>query len=103
MISLRADLFYDDQRRHLSGPLGSVALRQQEHVLLCRLLTNKNRLMDRGALFAACWPNPDDEPEYGEAALHAVVCRLRSKIDAVGGNGKDVVQTVWGVGYLLRI
>jgi DNA-binding response OmpR family regulator len=91
---------YDSARHLLTGSLGSVHLTPMQGAILCQLLVHTGEPVHYKRLYAACWPDPDDEP--GSGALNVIgthMCHLRARLAEAGYPGK--IKNIFDVGYLL--
>ena len=79
---------------HLDGE--ELDLTRTEFGMLHLLLRNRGRAFSRGYLHEAVWGEPSVD---GDRSVDNAVFRLRKKLGALGAT----IQTVWGVGYRLRV
>ncbi len=93
--SLRLDS--DPFHLHL-GPQ-SIRLTKREFEILKRLLNCDERYVERQELLKSVW-GPHCSVEIRTVDSHVV--RLRKKIRQVGGSNGPTIETVWGLGYLVR-
>jgi DNA-binding response OmpR family regulator len=75
-----------------------IKLKPKEYDLLEFLVKNKNRVFSREELLDKVW-GFDYEGEMRTVDTH--VRRLRGKLDSE--NGQSIIETVFGVGYVLRL
>ena len=75
----------------------SVALTATEFRLLAALAARRETVLRRSELIAAAWP---DGAIVHDNTLDAYIARIRSKLRDVGA--PDAIETVRGVGYVLR-
>ncbi len=82
----------------LSAVIGDrrVQLKAKEFALLQCLYDNRNKIVTKEKLFLAVW---GDEC-YGDGTLNVHIRKLREKLEENPGEPK-LIQTVWGVGYML--
>ena len=73
-----------------------VQLKAKEFALLQCLYENRNKIVTKEKLFLAVW---GDEC-YGDGTLNVHIRKLREKLEEDPGDPK-LIQTVWGVGYML--
>jgi DNA-binding winged helix-turn-helix (wHTH) protein len=80
-------------------------LSRQEFDLLARLYERAGQVIDRTELAAAVWGTTDirgrQEPNADDHMLHALVHRVRSKLQAAGVDLNDYLTSLPGVGYRL--
>ena len=72
-------------------------LTAREFSLLEYLMRRKNRVMTRAQIIEYVWPGGFDGSSN---IVDVYINYLRAKIDQ--GNARKLIQTVWGVGYVLR-
>ncbi|NMM65956.1 response regulator transcription factor [Clostridium sp. P21] len=75
-----------------------IVLTGREFAILKLLLTNPRKVYSKSNIFESIWEE-DFLGEYNTVNVH--VSRLRTKLCNVS-NGKDYIETVWGMGYRLR-
>lgn len=82
----------------LSAVMGDrrVQLKAKEFALLQCLYDNRNKIVTKEKLFLAVW---GDEC-YGDGTLNVHIRKLREKLEENPSEPK-LIQTVWGVGYML--
>lgn len=73
-----------------------VQLKAKEFALLKCLYDNRNKIVTKEKLFLAVW---GDEC-YGDGTLNVHIRKLREKLEENPSEPK-LIQTVWGVGYML--
>lgn len=73
-----------------------VQLKAKEFALLKCLYDNRNKIVTKENLFLAVW---GDEC-YGDGTLNVHIRKLREKLEENPGEPR-LIQTVWGVGYML--
>ncbi len=76
----------------------SVQLKAKEFALLKCLYDNRNKIVTKENLFLAVW---GDEC-YGDGTLNVHIRKLREKLEENPSEPK-LIQTVWGVGYMLSV
>lgn len=87
-----------DTVSHLAYRFGSeIELTTKEYALLEYLMRNKNRILSRSTITQHVWKHNFD-PESN--IIDVYVKRLRSKIE--NENGKQLIQSIRGVGYRIR-
>ncbi|MEW4369554.1 response regulator transcription factor [Paenibacillus kandeliae] len=92
-----ADLRLNESTREVERAGQLVELTPREFDLLAYLLTNKRQVLNRDQILAAVW----GYDYYGDTNVVDVYIRyVRKKIDQ--GHEHDLIQTVRGVGYVLR-
>ena len=75
-----------------------VQLKAKEFALLKCLYDNRNKIVTKENLFLAVW---GDEC-YGDGTLNVHIRKLREKLEENPSEPK-LIQTVWGVGYMLAV
>lgn len=75
-----------------------VQLKAKEFALLKCLYDNRNKIVTKENLFLAVW---GDEC-YGDGTLNVHIRKLREKLEEDPSEPK-LIQTVWGVGYMLSV
>ncbi|MBD5497132.1 MAG: response regulator transcription factor [Lachnospiraceae bacterium] len=75
-----------------------VQLKAKEFALLKCLYDNRNKIVTKENLFLAVW---GDEC-YGDGTLNVHIRKLREKLEENPSEPK-LIQTVWGVGYMLSV
>lgn len=75
-----------------------VQLKAKEFALLKCLYDNRNKIVTKENLFLAVW---GDEC-YGDGTLNVHIRKLREKLEEDPSEPK-LIQTVWGVGYMLAV
>lgn len=92
-----ADLRLNESTREVERAGQLVELTPREFDLLAYLLTNKRQVLNRDQILAAVW----GYDYYGDTNVVDVYIRyVRKKIDQ--GHEHELIQTVRGVGYVLR-
>lgn len=74
-------------------------LTPKQFALLCSLAENIGQVVTKEELYQAAWENEFDI--NSDAALKFHIKELRKKLEEYGI--KDLIETSWGVGYLLNI
>ncbi len=98
IIELRG-LSLDADARRVRALDREVELTPKEFEILSLLMHNPNRVFSREELFARVW----GEDTYGDPSTVTVhVRKLREKIEA-DPSDPQIVETVWGMGYRIRI
>lgn len=75
-----------------------ITLTPREFTLLVYLARHANRVLTRGQLMQHVWP---DGTEAASNVLDTYIHHLREKLEVPGG--PDVIETIRGVGYALRL
>lgn len=79
---------------------GEYQLTKSEWRIAAYLKERFGRVVSREALLSAMHPDVDSQPEI--KIIDVFICKLRRKIDvAMQGGAHELLQTVWGRGYLL--
>ncbi|WP_155286372.1 response regulator transcription factor [Lacticaseibacillus zhaodongensis] len=92
-----SDLSVDTDTKRVSRGGNIIPLTQREYELLVALISNQNEACSRDDLLDTVWgADFEGQPNI----LDVYVRNLRSKIDAQG-NGRKLIHTVRGVGYML--
>ena len=91
------DLVLDPTARVVKRGKRELKLTAREFSLLEYLMRRKNRVMTRAQIIEYVWPGGFDGSSN---IVDVYVNYLRAKIDQ--GNVRKLIQTVWGVGYVLR-
>ena len=86
------------QRRAIEGPSGSVHVEPLVMRFLCTLARSAGRVVDRHALFDACWAGS----AMGDDSLNRLAAGARRALRSVGGDTLKI-ETVPGAGYLLSL
>lgn len=92
-----ADLLLDPASRVVKRGGRELKLTAREFSLLEYLMRRKNRVLTRAQIVDHVWPGGFDGSSN---IVDVYVNYLRAKIDQ--GGGRRLIQTVWGVGYVLR-
>jgi DNA-binding response OmpR family regulator len=87
----------DSRQVFINGKL--VNLPQKEFELLLYMAENPNRVFSRDELFERIW-GFDSLGDSSTVTVH--VARVREKIESAPSN-PQYIETVWGVGYRLRV
>nr|CRH06221.1 Transcriptional regulatory protein ompR [Candidatus Magnetococcus massalia] len=92
----------DVASRRLTSPEGeSVSLSRKEYTLLTIFLQNPQKLMDRDAIMKIYGGR---EASPFERGIDVQIGRLRKRLQGGGEqDGKELIRTVWGQGYLLDV
>ncbi|WP_194927156.1 response regulator transcription factor [Catenulispora pinisilvae] len=93
-----ADITLDTAARRATRAERNLRLTRTELALLEMFLRNPRRVLSRTQIFETVWGH-DFGPDSN--ALWVSISGLRSKLEAEGG-GPRVIQTVRGLGYVLR-
>ena len=97
-VTLTADdLVLDPAARIVKRGKRELKLTAREFSLLEYLMRRKNRVLTRAQIVDYVWRGSFDGSSN---IVDVYVNYLRAKIDQ--GNGRKLIQTVWGVGYVLR-
>ncbi len=75
-----------------------VPLKAREFALLACLYEHKNKIVTKRQLFEQVW----GDAFYSDGTLNVHIRRLREKLEA-DPNEPELIQTVWGTGYMLKI
>ena len=86
----------DLARLRLAGPSGEIELRPKTISVLRYLLDNAGRVVPRGELLEAVWPNV----AVTDDALNHCISEIRK---ALGTNGEKLIETIPRQGYLLVV
>jgi two-component system OmpR family response regulator len=89
------DLIVDEAARRARRGEAELVLTKVEFDLLVALVHNAGRVLSKGQLLADVWGFADYDPNVVEVAMSG----LRRKLES---HGPRLVQTVRGVGYVLR-
>jgi len=90
-----ADIELDEDARTVTRAGVSIDLTRREFDLLVALLENKERVLSRSQLLTMVWGFED----YDANVVEVYVSALRRKLEE---HGPRLIQTVRGVGYVLR-
>ncbi len=74
-----------------------VHLTKTEYAILKQLLQNSRQVVTKSRLLESI---SNDTPDCVESSLKVHISNLRRKLRAV--NGKDYIESVWGIGFKLR-
>ena len=74
-----------------------VHLTKTEYAILKQLLQNSRQVVTKARLLESI---SNDTPDCVESSLKVHISNLRRKLRAV--NGKDYIESVWGIGFKLR-
>ncbi|MCR5196554.1 MAG: response regulator transcription factor [Pseudobutyrivibrio sp.] len=75
-----------------------INLTKKEYDIIYELALNANRAVSKEELYEKVWK----QPYYGDDnVINSHINRLRAKLDKNGA--RDVIQTLWGVGYRMEI
>jgi DNA-binding response OmpR family regulator len=96
-ITKIADLVMDKKRHEVMRAGKTIPLTPKEYKLLDTLLTFKGEAVNRRRLIDHAW-GPDFEETNNELNVH--IRYLRRKID--GNKNKPLIQTIRGVGFVLK-
>lgn len=91
------ELCIDQARRRVSRAGESISLSPREYDLLLTLARAQGQVVERSTLLNEVWGG---EPSTGSNVLDVNIGRLRRKVDS---NGSNLIQTVTGQGYRLRV
>jgi DNA-binding response OmpR family regulator len=92
-----ADLRLDPAARRVTRGSAEISLTPREYSLLELLMRNPGRVITRDSILESVWGHGSD---VNENTLEAFVRLLRLKIDT---SEPKLIQTVRGVGYVLRV
>ena len=90
------DLTLDPAGRTVKRGNREIKLTAREFGLLEYFMRRKNRVMTRAQIMEYVWPGFDGSSNI----IDVYINYLRAKIDQ--GDERKLIQTVWGVGYVLR-
>lgn len=91
------DLEMDTAKHKVSRAGQTISLSSKEYSLLECLLKNRNTVLSRDSIENALW---NFDYEGGTNAVDVYISYLRKKVD--GGHERKLIQTVRGVGYVIR-
>jgi len=74
-----------------------IELKTMEFKLLCYLVQNRGRVIDKEELFRNVW----EDSITGDNTLNVHIRRLREKLEA-DPNNPQYIKTVWGTGYIFE-
>lgn len=92
-----ADVQVDLHRRTVRRGRQRITLQPREFALLAELMRNPHRVLTKAMLLERVW-DFDFDPKTNIVETH--VSRLRAKLNA--GFDEDAIETVRGVGYMIR-
>jgi two-component system OmpR family response regulator len=92
------DLVIDELQHVVYRDSVQIPLTPREFTLLSYLARHANRVLTRGQLMQHVWP---DGTEAASNVLDTYIHHLRDKLEVPGG--PQVIQTIRGVGYALRM
>lgn len=92
------DLTIDPRRRRVQYLGAAIDLTAREFELLWIFASNAGEVFTRAQLLEKAWGNAFEGYEH---TVNSHINRLRKKLEQAGAE-RDLVQTVWGVGYRLR-
>ena len=92
-----ADLELDTATREVRRAGTPIELTPKEYTVLEYLMRHTGRVMSRTLITEYAW---DYHFDPGTNIVDVVINRLRKKVD--GGGGPRLIQTVRGVGYVLK-
>lgn len=92
-----ADLVIDTAQRRVTRAGVEIGLSHREYELLEALAAHESQVLTRQAIQERIWM---DEDSYSNV-VDVYIRTLRKKIDE--GHAVKLIQTVWGVGYALRV
>lgn len=75
-----------------------IPLKAREFALLTCLYEHKNKIVTKQQLFSQVW----GDEYYSDGTLNVHIRRLREKLEK-NPNEPELIQTVWGTGYMLKI
>ncbi len=75
-----------------------VPLKAREFALFACLYAHKNKIVTKQQLFEQVW----GDAYYSDGTLNVHIRRLRQKLEE-NPNEPELIQTVWGTGYMLKI
>ncbi|MBO0858684.1 MAG: response regulator transcription factor, partial [Chloracidobacterium sp.] len=96
-ILIADNLVLDQAARTVRRGNREIRLTAREFSLLEYFMRRKNRVMTRAQILENVWPGSFDGSSN---IVDVYVNYLRAKIDQ--GDERKLIQTVWGVGYVLR-
>ena len=91
-----ASLRLDSATHTVSSGSKSVHLTKTESAILKILMQNPNQALSKGVILDRI---SLDTPDCTESSLKQHVSNLRKKLKAL--SGRDYIQSVWGIGFLL--
>jgi TolB-like protein len=90
------DFAFDQARQLLKGPRGPIALRRKNSDLLLHLLLHADRVVGKGELLAAVWP----DVTVSDESLTQCISQLRH---ALGDADGTIIKTIPRRGYRLDV
>lgn len=75
-----------------------IPLKAREYALFACLYAHKNKIVTKEQLFEQVW----GDAFYSDGTLNVHIRRLREKLEE-NPNEPELIQTVWGVGYMLKM
>lgn len=74
-----------------------VALTRTEYAILKQLMQEPERVITKGQLLDCIF---EDTPDCTEGSLKVHISHLRAKLREI--NGKDYIESVWGIGFKMK-
>ena len=96
------DLLLDPLTREVWRGDRAIALSPREFALLEYLMRNAGRTLTRAAIVAQVWKHGNSDPEATNI-VDVYMAYLRKKLDVAASESGPRIQTVRGVGYVLRV
>lgn len=91
-------LLLNEETRQVFVKEAEIGLTAKEYEILRLLMKNPHKTFTKANLFESVW----QEAYCGEEnSVNVHLSNLRSKLKKAG-NGKDYIETVWGIGYRLK-
>lgn len=90
------DLTLDTASHSVTVGQQPVALTRTEYAILKLLMRNPGQVIAKSVMLERI---SEDTPDCTERSLKQHISNLRRKL---GGNGKDYIEAVWGIGFKLR-
>ncbi len=92
-----AGLTYDITGNEVSYGGKQIKLTAKEMKLLLLFMQNPRKTFSKANLYSSVW---EDEYIYEDNTINVHMSNLRKKL--FEASGKDVIETVWGIGYRLK-
>lgn len=91
------DLIIDEDLRTVKYNSDEIKLTKTEYAIFEYLVINSNKVVSKSSILDNIF---DEASDCTEDSLKQHICNIRNKIKKV--SNKDLIESVWGIGYIIK-
>lgn len=91
------DLIIDEDLRTVKYNSNEIKLTKTEYAIFEYLVINSNKVVSKSSILDNIF---DEASDCTEDSLKQHICNIRNKIKKV--SNKDLIESVWGIGYIIK-